>query len=105
MYGSEGYRLVAGRVIRESYGALKQQHTFTVEVLWSSGTRPKKPLESILIKGRNLYRPIAGRTVRRRPWADETRRRYVLEEKHRRGAAAREERDVRVVRDERPEGF
>ena len=27
-----GSRLVAGRVIRESYGSLKQQHTFTVEV-------------------------------------------------------------------------
>ncbi len=30
-----GYRTVAGRVVKESYGALKQQHTFTLEVRWS----------------------------------------------------------------------
>ena len=88
---------MAGRIIRESYGALKQQHTFTVEVLWSSGLRPKQPLENLLIKGRNLYRAVGGRTVRRRPWADEMLRRSVLGEKHERGAAARGVREVRVV--------
>ncbi|KAA8541608.1 hypothetical protein F0562_022760 [Nyssa sinensis] len=32
-----GTRIVAGRIVKESYGAAKQQHTFTVEVLWSKG--------------------------------------------------------------------
>ncbi|XP_056696823.1 zinc finger CCCH domain-containing protein 62 isoform X2 [Spinacia oleracea] len=62
VYGSarkgklRGKRTVAGRVVKESYGAEKQQHTFTVEVLWSQGMRKLSPLFPLLIKGRNLYR-------------------------------------------------
>ena len=59
--------------------------------------RPRQPLEAMLIKGRNLYRPWEGRSVRRRPWADEALRRSVLGEKHARGAAARGIRDKRKV--------
>jgi hypothetical protein len=59
--------------------------------------RPKRPLETILIKGRNLYRAVGGRTVRRRPWQEEALRRAVLGEKHERGAEARGEREERMV--------
>ncbi|KAK9228888.1 hypothetical protein WN944_021845 [Citrus x changshan-huyou] len=51
-----GKRIVAGRIVKESYGAAKQQHTFTIEVLWSKGEKPLPPLRPLLIKGRNLYR-------------------------------------------------
>ena len=74
-----GKRTVAGRIVKESYGAAKQQHTFTVssksllnharrsfvpdhlsifqiEVLWSKGEKPLPPLRPLLIKGRNLYK-------------------------------------------------
>ncbi|KAH9665354.1 zinc finger CCCH domain-containing protein 62 [Citrus sinensis] len=50
-----GKRIVAGRIVKESYGAAKQQHTFTIEVLWSKGEKPLPPLRPLLIKGRNLY--------------------------------------------------
>ncbi|KAM7251010.1 hypothetical protein ACFE04_022893 [Oxalis oulophora] len=81
----EGKRTVAGRVVKESYGAAKQQHTFTVEVLWSNGVQRLPPLFPLLIKGRNLYRM---RTFRQR-WDNEAERQKVLDEKHERGAAAR----------------
>ncbi|CAK9315190.1 unnamed protein product [Citrullus colocynthis] len=83
--GLIGKRTVAGRVVKESYGARKQQHTFTVEVLWSRGVRKLPPLYPLLVKGRNLYKL---RTFRRR-WNDEAQRVQVLAEKHKRGAAAR----------------
>ncbi|GMJ07981.1 hypothetical protein HRI_004467300 [Hibiscus trionum] len=80
-----GKRTIAGRVVKESYGKAKQQHTFTVEVLWSKGTNKLPPLFPLLVKGRNLYRL---RTYRQR-WSDEAERRNVLAEKHKRGDAAR----------------
>ncbi|XP_022971662.1 zinc finger CCCH domain-containing protein 62 isoform X1 [Cucurbita maxima] len=83
--GLIGKRTVAGRVVKESYGASKQQHTFTVEVLWSRGVRKLPPLYPLLVKGRNLYKL---RTFRRL-WNDEAERIQVLAEKHKRGAAAR----------------
>ncbi|KAK1279601.1 Zinc finger CCCH domain-containing protein 62 [Acorus gramineus] len=51
-----GTRTVVGRIVKESYGAAKQQHTFTIEVLWSKGEKPLPPMHPLLIKGRNLYR-------------------------------------------------
>lgn len=86
-----GSRTVAGRVVKESYGAAKQQHTFTVEVLWSSGVRKLPPLTPLLVKGRNLYKL---KTYRQR-WKNEADRVKVLSEKHRRGAAARLVRGLR----------
>ncbi|XP_022739336.1 uncharacterized protein LOC111291702 isoform X2 [Durio zibethinus] len=80
-----GSRTVAGRVVKESYGKAKQQHTFTVEVLWSKGTKKFPPLFPLLVKGRNLYKL---KTYRQR-WSSEAERRNVLAEKHRRGKAAR----------------
>ncbi|XP_020586814.1 zinc finger CCCH domain-containing protein 62-like [Phalaenopsis equestris] len=80
-----GKRTIAGRIVKESYGRAKQQHTFTVEVLWSKGAHPLPSLHPLLVKGRNLYRY---RTFRQR-WDNEAERSKVLEEKHGRGAIAR----------------
>lgn len=87
-----GTRIVAGRIVKESYGAAKQQHTFTVEVLWSKGVRPHPPLHPLLIKGRNLYK---SKTMRQR-WQDEGERQKILLEKHNRGSIARLNRDSRI---------
>ncbi|KAG0503584.1 hypothetical protein HPP92_003656 [Vanilla planifolia] len=80
-----GKRTIAGRVVKESYGEAKQQHTFTIEVLWSKGVKALLPMCSLLVKGRNLYRD---RTFRQ-PWCNEAERSKVLDEKHKRGAIAR----------------
>lgn len=87
-----GKRIVAGRIVKESYGAAKQQHTFTLEVLWSKGEKPLPPLHPLLIKGRNLYRL---KTLRQR-WEDEGERHKVLMEKHSRGFIARSNREIRI---------
>lgn len=50
-----GRRAVAGRLVKESYGSAKQQHTFiVVEVLWSKGVKKSPPLPPLPVKGRNL---------------------------------------------------
>ncbi|KAK6787381.1 hypothetical protein RDI58_015906 [Solanum bulbocastanum] len=87
-----GTRIVAGRIVKESYGAKKQQHTFTVEVLWSKGEKSLPPLHPLLIKGRNLYRL---KTLRQK-WDDEAERQKILSEKHARGSVARSSRETRV---------
>ncbi|XP_050382990.1 zinc finger CCCH domain-containing protein 62 [Argentina anserina] len=87
-----GTRIVAGRIVKESYGAAKQQHTFTIEVLWSKGEKPLPPLHPLLIKGRNLYRL---KTLRQR-WEVEGERQKALMEKHLRGSVARSDREARV---------
>lgn len=87
-----GTRIVAGRIVKESYGAAKQQHTFTIEVLWSKGEKPFPPLHPLLIKGRNLYRL---KTLRQR-WEDEGERQKILMEKHSRGSIARSFRELRI---------
>ncbi|PIA27568.1 hypothetical protein AQUCO_07600023v1 [Aquilegia coerulea] len=91
-----GTRIVAGRIVKESYGAAKQQHTFTIEVLWSKGMKPLPPLHPLLIKGRNLYRL---KTLRQK-WTDEVERSRVLLEKHSRGSLARSSRETRVQKKE-----
>lgn len=72
-----GEKTIEGKVLKESYGSEKQQHTFTISLL--SG-------EKVLIKGRNLYR----NGVKRKVWSDEEGRKSVLAEKHSRGKNARE---------------
>lgn len=74
-----GYRVVTGTVVRDSYGAAKQQHTFTLDL--GEG-------KTLRIKGRNLYR----NDCYRKPWADEGQRGAAADEKHERGAAARRDR-------------
>ncbi|XP_024978114.1 zinc finger CCCH domain-containing protein 62 isoform X3 [Cynara cardunculus var. scolymus] len=86
-----GKRTVAGKIVKESYGASKQQHTFTIEVLWSKGPKKLPPLTPLLVKGRNLYR---FRTLRQ-PWKSEAARSKVLGEKHKRGEAARHKRKLK----------
>ncbi|CAL5061595.1 unnamed protein product [Urochloa decumbens] len=80
-----GKRIVAGKVIKESYGREKQQHTFTIQVFWTKGPGKLPPLHLLLVKGRNLYRMMTFR----QPWANEAERLKVLEEKHNRGDDAR----------------
>ncbi|KAI3915138.1 hypothetical protein MKW98_011483 [Papaver atlanticum] len=91
-----GTRTVAGRIVKESYGSAKQQHTFTIEVLWSKGVKPLPPLHPLLIKGRNLYKLKTMRQL----WADEEMRRKVLLEKHSRGSLARSNRETRIQQKE-----
>lgn len=67
---------IEGEITKESYGASKQQHTFTIRLPNGDTTR---------IKGRNLYR----NGTMRKPWADENERLEALKEKYARGDAAR----------------
>jgi hypothetical protein len=76
-----GTKTVTGKIIRDSYGAAKQQHTFTL--LLEDGS-------TLRIKGRNLYR----NGTMRKPWADETARQDARTEKHQRGDAARATRQL-----------
>lgn len=75
------YQFVTAKIIKDSYGKQKQQHTFTLET--------KKGRK--LIKGRNLYRYL----TRRKPWLNEDHRKIVLAEKHSRGNEARKMRAIR----------
>lgn len=86
-----GERRIVARVIGDSYGAVRQQHTFTLEVLASEGTEPLAAGTRTRRKGRNIYRD----DCRRMPWADERARHAALDEKHARGDAARAERAER----------
>jgi hypothetical protein len=74
-----GFVLVEAKIINDSYGKDKQQHTFTL--LHKDGTKQ-------LIKGRNLYR----NGLFRKPWKDENERNKTLEEKHLRGSIARSDK-------------
>ena len=74
--GKSGERLY-GTIIAESYGAAKQQHTFTIEV--------EGVFDNMMIKGRNLYKM----GVLRKLWPDEGARQAILDEKHKRGDKAR----------------
>lgn len=77
-----GFQRITGGIVADSYGADKQQHTFTL--LLEDGTNTK-------IKGRNLYR----QGLWRKPWANENARRTATAEKHSRGDIARAARDGR----------
>lgn len=61
------FEFVTGKIVADSYGADKQQHTFTIEL--TNGTKTR-------IKGRNLYRE----GVWRKAWADESKRGLVADE-------------------------
>ena len=77
-----GFEKIAGKIIKDSYGKDKQQHTFTLHLVDNS---------IICIKGRNLYREGTWR----KPWEDESKRQIQLDEKHERGNDARRERSER----------
>jgi len=78
----DGFELVKGKIIKDSYGADKQQHTFTLQK--DDGT-------TFRIKGRNLY----GNGTYRKRWKNEDERKVAQDEKHERGNAARAIRDQR----------
>lgn len=78
------YEIVEGEIIKDSYGAAKQQHTFTI--LLDDG-------DKMLIKGRNLY--AVG--VWRKEWKNENERELAAIEKHRRGNQARSDRRIRIA--------
>ena len=78
-----GFELIQGKIINDSYGRDKQQHTFTIELLDQS---------KMSIKGRNLY----GNGTYRKAWPNEDQRGLVADEKHARGAKARAAREYRL---------
>lgn len=86
-----GDRQVIATVVADSYGAAKQQHTFSLEVISSSGCEPLEVGKRVRRKGRNVYR----NGTQRQPWLDEGERFAVQRDKHSRGDAARAERDLR----------
>jgi hypothetical protein len=90
-----GYRTIIAEVVNDSYGDVKQQHTFTLRVLESSGHDPLPAGSVILRKGRNVYRNGCWRL----PWPNESARATVRQEKHSRGDAARIERAARRQRE------
>jgi hypothetical protein len=79
-----GFETITGKIVRDSYGRDKQQHTFTLELAEGGELR---------IKGRNLY----ANGLYRKPWADESLRHEAAEEKHVRGNAARAAREHRQI--------
>ena len=86
-----GNRVIKAKVLKDSYGLYKQQHTFTLEVIASSGEDPIVKGKKIRRKGRNVYR----NGVMRMPWKDESKRKIALDEKHERGDDARMARESR----------
>jgi hypothetical protein len=80
-----GDRTIEARVMRDSYGAEKQQHTFTLEIIKSGGEQPLKAGALTRRKGRNVYR----NGVTRAPWENEQARWIAQKEKHARGDEAR----------------
>lgn len=87
-----GYRLITGRIEKESYGEKKQQHTFSIRVsgCYGSGWDKYAVGDCKRIKGRNLYKYF---TLARPRGEDE--RSALLRDKHRRGDAARRARRER----------
>lgn len=90
-----GERRVVARIVKDSYGSAKQQHTFTLEVIDSDGVDALIAGAKTTRKGRNIYRN--GTT--RQPWTDEAEREAALDDKHQRGDNAR------AARDERKNGY
>jgi hypothetical protein len=86
-----GERTVRAHVTKDSYGAGKQQHTFSMEVIDSDGYDALPTGKKIRRKGRNVYR----NGTMRKPWVDESERLAACDEKHTRGGHARADRDLR----------
>lgn len=80
-----GERRIAARIVKDSYGDTKQQHTFTLEVIASDGHDALKSGSKTTRKGRNVYR----NGTMRQAWPDENARKAALSEKHERGDLAR----------------
>lgn len=83
-----GEREIIARVLRDSYGRDRGQHTFTLEVVSSTGTEALAAGTVTQRKGRNVYR----NGTERRRWDDEAARDRIAAEKHARGDKARAKR-------------
>jgi hypothetical protein len=88
----EGNRIIVAKIIKDSYGSEKQQHTFTIQILDSSGFKPLSIGTKTTRKGRNIYR----NKVERMLWKDESQRDKAADEKHGRGDIARALRSRRI---------
>ncbi len=88
-----GDRRIVATIHKDSYGADRQQHTFTLIVRASDGIDAIAAGSVIRRKGRNVYR----HGTRRKAWTDEAERASILDEKHARGDVARAARDTRRV--------
>ena len=86
-----GERTIIAKIIGDSYGVAKQQHTFTLVVIEAAGYDPPAIGDRILRKGRNVYR----NGTERHKWEDEAARTAALEDKHARGDQARQARQSR----------
>jgi len=88
-----GEREIVADIVKDSYGADKQQHTFTLVVISASGERSDEVEKGATVrrKGRNLYR----NGTQRMPWENEDDRKAARKEKHSRGDAARAARQER----------
>tara|TARA_Y100000034_G_C6700271_1_gene308781 strand:- start:101 stop:652 length:552 start_codon:yes stop_codon:yes gene_type:complete len=86
-----GSRTVEAEVLNDSYGVDKQQHTFTLRVISSTGLDALEAGKTIRRKGRNIYRGEPERLQ----WSDESERQLAAAEKHQRGDIARAARDER----------
>ena len=84
-----GERTIIAEIMKDSYGELKQQHTFTLKVIFCEGIQAIEVNKTIRRKGRNVYR----NGTKRKPWSDETQRTVAQDEKHTRGDVARAVRD------------
>lgn len=88
-----GERTIEADVLRDSYGAGKQQHTFSLRVLASTGLDPLTVGSETRRKARNVYRNGCWRV----PWASQLDRLEILAEKHLRGGYARAIRADRLA--------
>ncbi len=93
-----GSRTIEAEVVSDNYekigygiGADKQQHTFSLRVISSTGLLEVDAGKTIRRKGRNIYRGEPERLL----WSDESKRQLAAAEKHERGDIARAARDGR----------
>ena len=79
----DGIEIISGKIVADSYGEDKQQHTFTLH---------RRGEKNLRIKGRNLY----GIGTFAKP-RDQQKRKVALDEKHGRGEGARQAAADRVL--------
>lgn len=90
-----GERKIVAMITKDSYGVDRQQHTFTLSVIYSEGYNHLATGTTVRRKGRNVYRNETERLI----WQIESDRREAAKEKHARGDLARSARDARVERE------
>lgn len=86
-----GERTVTAEIVGDSYGGGKQQHTFSLRIVASTGHDALSAGAAVRRKARNVYR----NGCTRQRWADEAARVAARDEKHERGDGARLDREHR----------